>query len=122
MNEDTPGWMAPASVVLAVAAVALSGVGGLMEHDRVRLLFGGLAVFCLAMLGVFMVMAGDRASHEEQGGLYAGLGALVGLCWDLASAGGFTPFGLVLHALGGAVLSFVIYWGRVLRQARFWRE
>lgn len=122
MNEDTPGWMAPASVVLAVAAVALSGVGGLMEHDRVRLLFGGLAVFCLAMLGVFMVMAGDRASHEEQGGLYAGLGALVGLCWDLASADGFSPSGVALHALGGAVLSFIVYWGWVLRQASFWRE
>jgi hypothetical protein len=122
MNEDTPGWMAPASVVLAVAAVALSGVGGLMEQDRVRLLFGGLAVFCLAMLGVFMVMAGDRASHEEQGGLYAGLGALAGLCRDLAAADGFSLSGLVLHMLGGAVLSFVVYWGWVLRRASFWRE
>lgn len=116
--QNPPAFIAPASAVLAVAAVAMAGFGGLIENQQLRLLFGGGAIFCLSMIAVFLVFI-SGLSYGALGGICAALGALAGLCMGLFDwRGGAT---LALYIVVGAAITFTCYWMRTLQSSSFWR-
>lgn len=118
--QDPPAFIVPTSVILAIASVAMAGFGGLMEDDQLRLLFGGGVIFCLSMIVVLLVFVREL-SYETEGGIYAVLGALAGLCMGLFYWQGPVA-SLIIHIVVGAAIGFCSYWVRVLRSSSFWRD
>lgn len=121
MSKEPPAFLIPASTIFTVGAVASAAVGGLMQGDGLRLLFGCGVTFCLSMLGVCLMFV-QNLSREAFGGLHAALGGLMGLCAGFFFAKEPVLLSLIGYVVGGTILGFVGYWTRVWRSSSYWRE
>lgn len=123
MGEQASSHISPAIVLLAVGAVAFSGAGGLVSGEKVRMLLGAGAGFCLIMLLVTWIMLSARSWSEwAHCGLSAANGALCGLCYGLyfgVGAGWASP---LVNATAGAGLGFLSFWAWRLKHPARWRD
>jgi hypothetical protein len=109
-----------AVAIFSVAAVILSGFGGLAADGPGRKVLGACAAFCLLMLLVPWTFAGTLEGPRWVEPLVAAAGgALVGLCGNLYFAPGEGWGTLFLHLVLGAALGLVV-WVRYWLKSRLW--